>query len=439
MNDGSFHLPNSRRFAKSTDFLARAEAVIPLGSQTFSKSKTQLPVGAAPLFVQRGEGPYVYDLDGNKLVDLVCSLGAITMGHGDPEVTEAAVQQVRDGVVFSLAHPIETIVAEKIVEMIPCAEKVRFGKNGSDATTGCIRIARAFTGRDHIAMCGYHGWQDWSIGTSARDLGVPAATKALTHTFPYNDLDALDQVLRHHPGNFAAVIMEPVAFTTPSPGYLEGVKELAHRHGALFVMDEIVTGFRYRGGSAQAMFGVTPDLCSLGKGMANGFPVSVVAGRADVMKLMEEVFFSFTMGGEAVSLAAANAVIDKIKAKNTLESIATRGAGLLEGTRKLIAKHGLGDVMTVTGDPSWQLITIKDVGPLSQWSLKTLWIQETARRGVLSIGIHFLGYSHTPEVIATALDAYDGALAVMKAAVDAKSIDGMLECEPLKPLFRVRS
>lgn len=432
-------IPNAPRFTQSVDFLNRAERVIPLGSQTFSKSKTQLPVGAAPLFAARGEGPYLYDIDGNRLIDFVCSLGAITLGHGDPDITEAVIAQAKEGAVFSLAHPLETIVAEKIVEMIPCAEMVRFGKNGSDATTGCVRLARAYTGRDHIAMCGYHGWQDWSIGTTARDRGVPATTKALTHTFPYNDLDALDQVLKSQPDGFAAVIMEPVAFTKPTPGYLEDVRDLAHKHGALFVMDEIVTAFRYRGGSAQAMYGVTPDLCSLGKGMANGFPISVVAGRADIMKLMEEIFFSFTMGGETVSLAAANALIDKVRAKNTLDAIAIEGERLMSGLSALIAKHGLSDVMSVSGDPCWQLITIQDRPNLSQWDLKTLWVQETARRGVLNIGIHFIGYSHTAEVIAEGLAAYDEALAVMKAAVDAGSTAGLLECEPLKPLFRVRS
>jgi glutamate-1-semialdehyde 2,1-aminomutase len=432
-------LPNTRRFKASEDFLTRAEKVIPLGSQTFSKSKTQLPIGAAPLFVERGEGPYLFDLDGNKLIDFVCSLGAITMGHGDADVDAAVIDQLKSGVLFSLAHPLETVVAEKIVEMIPCAEMVRFGKNGSDATTGCIRLARAYTKRDHVAMCGYHGWQDWSIGTTARDAGIPSATKALTHTFPYNDLAALEAVLNKHPSNFAAVIMEPVAFTLPAQGYLEGVRDLAHRFGALFIMDEIVTGFRYRSGSAQAMFGVTPDLCSLGKGMANGYPISVVAGRADIMKLMEEIFFSFTMGGEAISLAAANAVLDKIRAEDTLNSIAAQGEMLQSGLRNLIAKHGLNDVMSVSGDPSWQLITIKDLPDLSQWELKTLWIQETARRGILNIGIHFLGYSHTAPVIAQALGAYDEVLGIMKSAANAGSVDGMLECEPLKPLFRVRS
>jgi glutamate-1-semialdehyde 2,1-aminomutase len=439
MDDGRPTRPNSRRYDASTNFLERAERVIPLGSQTFSKSKTQLPIGAAPLFVERGEGPYVFDLDGNRYIDFVCSLGAITMGHGDADVMAAVQKQLQAGVVFSLAHPLETYVAEKIVDMIPCAEKVRFGKNGSDATAGCIRVARGFTRRDRIAMCGYHGWQDWCIGSTARDLGIPKATKDLTHTFPYDDLDALKKLLDSHPGEFAAVIMEPVAFTNPQPGYHAAVMELAHKHGALFVFDEVVTGFRFKEGSSQARFGVTPDLCALGKGMANGFPISVVAGRDEVMRLMEEVFFSFTMGGETISLAAADAVLTKIKTHKTLDTIATNGTRLLEGFRARIAKHGLSDVIACNGDPSWSVISIKDLPGLSQWELKTLWIQETARRGVLNIGIHFIGASHTAAVIDEALAVYDEVLGVLKQAVDAGSVNGMLECEPLKPLFRVRT
>lgn len=439
MDDGQNHRLNERRYAASTAFLERAERVIPLGSQTFSKSKTQLPIGAAPLFVERGEGPFVFDLDGNRYIDFVCSLGAVTLGHGDADVLRAVTKQLQSGVVFSLPHPLETIVAEKIVEMIPCAEKVRFGKNGSDATAGCVRLARAFTRRDRIAMCGYHGWQDWCIGTTARDLGIPKATKDLTHTFPYDDLDALNSLLSSRPNEFAAVIMEPVAFTNPKTGYHAEAKELAHKHGALFILDEVVTGFRFREGSSQARFGVTPDLCSLGKGMGNGFPISVVAGSDEVMRLMEEIFFSFTMGGEAVSLAAADAVLTKLKDNPVLDVISQNGTRLLDGLRTRIAAHGLQHVMALHGDPSWSVVAINDQPSMTQWELKTLWIQETARRGVLNIGIHFIGASHTPAVIDEALAAYDEVLDVIKRAIDAGSIADFLECAPLKPLFRVRS
>ena len=304
-----------RSFEKSQAMLARAEKVIPLGSQTFSKSRTQYPYGVSPYFITRGQGSRVWDMDGNEYIDFVSSLASITLGYQDPDVTSAVRRQLDEsGVIFSLPHPLETEVAELICEMVPCAERVRFGKNGSDATSGAIRVARAFTGRDRVAVCGYHGWQDWYIGSTARHRGVPQATRDLTHAFNYNDLESLNTQLKAHSGEFAAVIMEPMNVVEPHPGFLEGVKALAHKHGALLVFDETITGFRYANGGAQALFGVTPDLATFGKGLANGYPVSAVAGRADVMKQMEEIFFSFTFGGEALSLAAAKATLESSSA-----------------------------------------------------------------------------------------------------------------------------
>src|SRR2546422_4445450 len=288
-----------RSLARSREYFARARKVIPSCTQTFSKGPTQFVQGVAPNFLERGRGSHVWDVDGNEYVDYVMALCPIVLGYDDPDVIAAVQRQLADGVTFSLAHPLEVEVAEALAKIVPCAEMVRFGKNGSDATAGAVRVARAYTGRDLVVCCGYHGWQDWFIGTTTRDRGVPGAVKALTKTFQYNDLKSLDRVLTEHRGQVAVVIMEPVIFQEPAPGFLEGVRDLTHRHGALLVFDEIVTGFRFGLGGAQEYFGVTPDLACFGKGMANGLPISAIVGRADVMKLFEEVFFSFTFGGEA--------------------------------------------------------------------------------------------------------------------------------------------
>ncbi|HUE19460.1 MAG TPA: aminotransferase class III-fold pyridoxal phosphate-dependent enzyme, partial [Stellaceae bacterium] len=277
----------SERYKKSEELLQRALRVIPLGSQTFSKSFTQYPLGVSPYFIQRGKGGHVWDVDGNEYVDFVNGLCAVTLGYDDADVTRAVKAQLEDGVIFTLPHPLEMQVAEAIVDMVPCAEMVRFGKNGSDVTAAAVRLARAFTGRDHVAVCGYHGWQDWYIGSTARNRGVPEAVRRLTHGFTYNDLESLKRVLTEHSGDVAAVILEPMNSQAPKDGFLEGVKELAHRHGALLVFDEVITGFRFANGGAQEFFGVTPDLACFGKGVANGYPVSAIAGRADIMKLME--------------------------------------------------------------------------------------------------------------------------------------------------------
>src|SRR6185436_6227350 len=199
-----------RSYRKSEEYLKRAERTVPLGSQTFSKSRTQFPYGVSPYFVTHARGSRIWDLDGNEYVDFINSLASVTLGYQDPDVTAAVREQLEQGVIFSLPHPVEAEVAELICEMVPCAEMVRFGKNGSDATAGAVRLARAYTGKDHIAVCGYHGWQDWFIGSTSRSLGVPNTTKELTHSFSYNDVTSLDRVFREFPDQVAGVILEPM-------------------------------------------------------------------------------------------------------------------------------------------------------------------------------------------------------------------------------------
>ncbi len=240
--------------------LERALKAIPLGSQTFSKSKTAYPEGVSPHFMKRGEGSHVWDVDGNEYIDFVNGLASITLGYNDPDVTDAVKAQLEEGTIFSLPHEIEIKVTEKIIEMVPCAEMVRFGKNGSDATAGAIRLARANTKRDHVAVCGYHGWQDWYIGSTSRNLGVPSSVRDLTHSFTYNDLDSLEQLFEKCPDQIAAVIIEPMNSTAPNNGFLEGVTVLAQKNGAILIFDETITGFRYANGGAQEYFGVIPDL-----------------------------------------------------------------------------------------------------------------------------------------------------------------------------------
>ncbi|PSC03720.1 aspartate aminotransferase family protein [Alsobacter soli] len=428
----------SQRYARSEELLARAERTIPLGSQTFSKSKTQYPFGVSPYFIVRGQGAHVWDADGNEYVDFINSLLSVSLGHGDPDVTAAVQEQLKDGVIFSLPHPLEMGVAERIVEMVPCAEKVRFGKNGSDATSGAVRLARAWTGRDRVAVCGYHGWQDWYIGATPRNRGVPKAVQELTHTFPYNDLTAVERLLAAHPGEFAAVILEPMNVAEPQPGFLEGLKELTRRHGALLVFDETITGFRFANGGAQELFGVAPDLATFGKGIANGYALSAVAGRADVMSLMEDIFFSFTMGGETLSLAAAKATLDKLRREPVVETIAQRGLVAMHGAAKLLAQNELQDVITVSGHPSWSFLNIKDANGYSAFEIKTLFLQEVLARGVMTLGTHNMSYAHTDADLDRLLEVYGEVFPILADAVHNRALKQYLRCEPLQPLFRVR-
>ena len=428
----------SQRYAHSEQFLERALRTIPLGSQTFSKSKTQYPYGVSPYFIMRGEGARVWDADGNEYLDFINSLASITLGYNDPDVTEAVQTQLQQGVIFSLPHPIEMEVAERIVDMVPCAEMVRFGKNGSDATSGAIRLARAHTGRDRIAVCGYHGWQDWYIGSTARHRGVPQAVRDLTHTFAYNDLDNLERLLLAHPGEFAAVILEPMNVAEPLPGYLEGVARLTRSHGALLVFDETITGFRYADGGAQELFGVTPDLATFGKGLANGYPVSAVAGRRDLMRLMEEIFFSFTFGGETLSLAASAATLDKLRRCNVTAHLTALGKRLMHGLRERIERHQVADLLSVAGHPSWSFLLLKDTPLASQWETKTLLLQSLFERGILSLGTHNLSYAHQENDIDRLLAVYDEVFPLLRAGALEGRMSELLRCPPLEPLFKVR-
>ncbi len=425
-------------YSKSQELLARAEKSIPLGTQTFSKSRTQFPYGISPYFIERGEGSRVWDVDGNEYIDFINALAAITLGYNDPDVTSAVQEQLKKGTIFSLAHPIEMQVAEKIIEMVPCAEKVRFGKNGSDATAGCVRLARAYTKKEHIIVCGYHGWQDWYIGSTPRHIGVPESTRELTHTFDFNDLESLQTTLEKLDGKVAAVILEPMNVTFPHDGFLEGVKSLAHEHGALLIFDEIVTGFRHANGGAQEYFGVTPDLVALGKGLSNGYPLSAIAGPAKIMDLLEDVYFSFTYGGETLSLAAALASLTKLQTHDVINKMSAKGERLNDSVKVLIKDNKLEGILTISGHPTWSFLQVKSHEKFDNFTIKTFFMQEMMDNGILTLGSHLLSYAHSDEDIDAMIASYVSFLTKLKAGLENENLSDMLRCEPLKPLFKIR-
>lgn len=430
--------PVNLTFATSDAALTRACKSIPLGSQTFSKSAIQLPAGETPYFLSHGDGGRVWDVDGNAYVDLGCGLLSITLGYRDPDVDAAIRAQLNSGISFSLATELESQLAERLIEIIPCAEMVRFGKNGSDATSGCIRIARAATGRDRVAVCGYHGWQEWYIGATSRNKGIPEAVGALTHPFPYNNLGALHSLLKQYPGEFAAVIMEPMSTVEPVPGYHAELAALARQYGAIFILDEVVTGFRYSLGGAQEYFGVTPDLAAFGKGMGNGMPISAVVGRADLMAEMGEVFFSSTFGGETLSLAASVAVIDKMRREPVIDKLWQTGQRLATEVTARIAKYDLQNVFTLCGKAPWTLATFQDHPAARKEAIRTLWMREMTRHGVLTLGSHNICYAHDDADIAAAVAAWDQALSAVRTSLDSGALEENLTCPVIEPVFRVR-
>ena len=421
----------------SGELLVRAESVIPLGSQTFSKSRIGYPEGS-PMFLTHGQGAKVWDVDGNSYVDLVCGLHPVVLGYQDPDVDAAIRAQLNNGISFSLATELEAQLAERLVEIIPCAEGVRFGKNGTDATSAAIRLARAFTGRDHVIACGYHGWQDWYIGATTRNKGVPEAVQNLTHLVPYNDLDALAALFKAHAGEVAAIIMEPMNSTEPKPGYLESVKEMAHANGALLVFDEVITGFRFALGGAQSLFGVTPDLASFGKAMGNGMPISAVVGRADIMHEMENIFFSGTFGGETLSLAAAIAVIDKMKREPVIDRLWRMGQLLADETETLIARHGLSDMVSLVGKAPWKIMTFQPHPAARVEAIKTLFIREILSQGVLFLVSHNICAALTEDDVGVVLRGHDHALGRLAEELATGKLEERLPCPPVMPVFKVR-
>ena len=396
-----------KKFNKNNTFFKEVKEIIPLASQTFSKSYMQYVKGIAPLFIEKAKGAYVRDIDGNKYLDMINGLLPIILGYNYPATDKAITAQLKKGITFSLPSPLEAELAKLLIKHIPCAEMVRFGKNGSDATSGAIRVARAVTKRDYVAVCGYHGWHDWYIGSTTRDLGVPQSTKEMTKKFEYNNIKSLEDLFQKYPNKFAAVIMEPENYETPQAGFLEKVKELTHKNGALLVFDEVITGFRWDLGGAQKYYGVTPDLASFGKSMANGMPISALVGKKQYMKVVEDIFYSFTSGGENLSIAAAIATIKEIGKKNVLDYIWKLGKKLQDGTNALAEKHGLGEIVHVIGKPCWQIVKIKGNEKYSDMEIKTYIQQEILEQGVLWYGSHNMSFAHKESDIKKLLSVYD--------------------------------
>ncbi|HEY3257492.1 MAG TPA: aminotransferase class III-fold pyridoxal phosphate-dependent enzyme, partial [Gemmatimonadaceae bacterium] len=375
-------------------------------------------------------------VDGNEYIDYLMALGPIVLGYAYPATDEAVRRQLANGISFSLMHPLEVELAELLTEIIPCAEMVRFGKNGSDVTSGAVRLSRAVTGREVIAAGGYHGWQDWFIGTTSRNRGVPKAVRELTKSFRYNHLEDLERIFAEHRGQVAAVILEPIHGEEPHEGFLQQVADLTRQEGAILIFDEVKTGFRFGLGGAQAHFGVTPDLACFGKAIANGMPLSALVGLRDVMKELEEVFFSFTNGGETLSLAAAIATIQEMQREPVVEHIWREGKRLKDGFNEIARELELERMTHCYGLPPMTLVSFVDDNGKESIPLRSLFQQEVIRRGILFDDGHFICYSHSPEDIDETLDAYREALMIVRSAAEAGDVAARLEGEMIRPIFQ---
>ncbi len=419
--------------SESEKLYARANGLIPAHSQTLAKGPTQHVDGVAPKYLQRGKGSHVWDVDGNEFIDYNMAIGPLSLGYSYEAVDQAVIAQLAEGITFSLVHPLEVEVSELLRDIIPGAEMVRFAKSGAEATSAAVRVARAYTGRDKVLCCGYHGWHDWYIGVTARNMGVPHAVKDLVYTFSYNDIESVMDALDD---DTACVILEPMTFDFPKDDFLLKLKGACEANGTLLIFDEMWTGFRWDVGGAQAYFDETADLACFSKAIANGMPIAALTGRADVMELFdEEVFFFSTFGGEALSLAAARTTINELRDKDVPAHMLRQGQLLMDGYNDLADELGLHDVTQCKGHPARGMMTFDDKSGQSLL-MKSLVQQELIKRGILWGGFHNVSYSHSGADVAYTLDAYREVLPILRAALESDNVASQLRGRPVQPVFR---
>ncbi len=431
-------MPEQRSYDKSLELWGRAVQLISGGSQTGSKRATAYALGAYPIYAERAEGARIKDVDGNWYIDYVLALGPITLGYCYPAVDEAIAEQLGKGIIYGLMSPLEVEAAELICETVPCADMARFLKGGAEVTTAAARIARAHTGKELILNSGYRGWADtWTAALDGeRRRGVPECLTSVIESFPRDDLEALRGKLEQHRGQVALIFLDAASGTEPPEGYLEGVRELCDEYGVLLAFDEIVTGFRLAPGGAQEYFGVTPDLACFAKGVANGMPLGVICGRADLMQLARDLTISVTYGGEALSLAAVVAALNEYRVNPVHEQIWRQGRRLMAGFDELGERHGVPLKCYGLAPMSSQRIEYEDAE--LQGDVWTLLLQEMATRGVLIRrgGLLFITYSHGDEEVEETLAALDESLAVIAEAVAGGTVKHLLRTVEVEESFR---
>lgn len=423
---------NYPTITKSDEYYKVALELIPAQTQTLAKGTGQNIKGVAPKYLQRGKGSHVWDVDGNEYLDYTMGVGPLSLGYSYGAVDEAIKDQLNDGITFSLTHPLEVEVAELINKVVPNAESIRYSRGGADVVSGAVRVARAYTGRNKVLCCGYHGWHDWYIAVTDRNIGIPQAIQDLTFTFSYNDIQS---VIDSIDDDTACVVLEPYVFEEPKDNFLQKLRDVCTKNGTLLVFDEMWSGFRIAVGGAQEYFGVNADLACFSKAVANGMPLSVLTGRKEVMSVLEkDVFFFNTFGGEALSLAAAKATINEMIEKNVPAHLAKQGNKLKVGYNKIAEELGM-NYTRCSGFDCRTIMTF-DGSAGNPLEMKSLVQQEMIKRGILWGGFHNMSFSHSDSDIEYTLKVYKEVLPILKKAVEENNIKGYLRGEPVGPVFR---
>jgi glutamate-1-semialdehyde 2,1-aminomutase len=430
-------------FDKSNALRAKAHRLIPGGAHTYAKGDDQYPV-ESPGFIARGLGCRVFDVDGNEFIEYGMGLRSVTLGHAYPPVLEAAYRQMLLGQNFNRPSPIEVECAERLLHLIHGMDMVKFAKNGSDATSAALKLSRAYTGREMVAICENHPFfsvDDWFIGSTPMSAGIPKGVRDLTVKFRYNDLESLRNLFLTHPGKIACIILEAATAVEPVSGFLQKAKDLCHEHGALFILDEMITGFRYHLGGAQRLYGIVPDLCTFGKAIGNGFSVSALLGRRDVMELgglthdKPRVFLlSTTHGAETHALAAAIKTMEVFEQEGVVDVLRRQGERLRRGVVQAIAAAGVDGYFQVNGHPANLFHACLDRNKQPSQAYRTLFIQELIRRGVLAPSF-IVSFSHKDDDIDQTIEAVEQSLRVYAKALD-EGVENYLSGRPSKPVWR---
>lgn len=426
------------------NYSERLNNVIPGGAHTYSRGDDQYPSNAPQLF-KRGEGAYLYTTEGEKFLDYGMALRAVTLGYGQKEVADAAVDEIFNGNNLTRASLIELQAAELLVDLIPSIDMVKFAKNGSNVTTAAVKIARAYTGRKYIVRCAEHpffSFDDWFIGDTPLKKGIPEEFYKLTLNFHYNDANSLAALFDKYPNQIAGVILEPAASDHPHEDFLPKVKELCHKNGALFILDEMITGFRWHLQGAQVYYNIEPDLCTFGKGMANGFSVCALAGKREFMKIggikeegAERVFLtSTTHGAEMCGLGAFVKTVEFYKENNVVDHLWSYGEKLITGMNNIAKELGIQAYFEATGVPCSPNYATKDMTGNTSLPFRTLFSQELIKNGVLMPWIA-LSYAHQDKELDFTLNAVKNALQIYAKALE-EGVNKYLIGPAIKPVFR---
>jgi len=418
---------NKDKVKKSHELFELAKTLSPGGVQ-----KSRRPSNFSedyPIFMERGRGAHVFDVDGNEYIDWLLSYGPIVLGHCYSKVDQAVIEEINRGFLFDLTHPLQLMLAKKLTELLPCAEKVLFVNTGSGATSAAIRIARIYTGKNMVVRWGYHGWHDWCCPSKA---GIPESTLQDMITFDYNDLDSLQNVLEKNKGKVACIIMMPFEVELPKPGFLEGIRELADTYGVILIFDEVRSWPRMGLGGAQKYYGVTPDMTTLSKGIANGYPISAVVGKEEIMAASEKTTISGTYFPSTLGIAAALATIQELEDTNAIDHMWKIGEKLSQGLKDLVEEKKVkAEVIGLPvmpflifgGKEDYEKVWYEkiyeekgDPGTKEDKRLMRIFYSETVKRGVFFHPRHhwFTCFSHTEEDVKKTLQVAEQALDLAK-------------------------